>query len=494
MFFVAAGVTTQAAYYHYNDDDSPKLTQAYPQLAGTKLDSCTTCHAGGTYQGKTVGSCQWCHITYGYDGSGDINETLNSYGKDYMAHGESINALTAIEPLDSDKDGYTNIQEIDAITFPGDPNDNPGKVPAPRYTYTLSELEALARYKEFLLMNTARSGDYCAEYEGPTMLDLLNDAGMVSKEGSGSCSTWNDVMAAYQTYVSGQSTWNDVISCYTGYTMPDPTVTAFAPDGFSWTYLMDPIPGSTLYYINGTYPQSQYYYDPQADKALNPVSGWCDYSAPSCRGRNNGDIITVQGGLKHIFAFKRDGEYLVPGQLDDQNRLDINTEGPFRAVPPQMVPGPPDQSATSAYQDVVWPYNTACGQTCDHNAGSSVRCVVAIRVEPLPAGTTDFNWYEGGWDYIDSKQFVVYGNILNGNASGTVTKKGTTQPIDKVKIASDRGGYITLTNSTGSFSLVGLKLGTYTLTASATGYKSASQTVIIKEGVTATVNLALESD
>jgi hypothetical protein len=123
-----------------------------------------------------------------------------------------------------------------------------------------------------------------------------------------------------------------------------------------------------------------------------------------------------------------------------------------------------------------------------------VRCVVAIRIEPLPAGTTDFNWYEGGWDYIDNQQFVVYGNILNGNVSGTVTRKGTTQPIDKVKIVSDRGGYITLTNSEGGFSLVGLKLGTYTLTASAAGYKSVSQEVTITQGATATADFLLESD
>jgi hypothetical protein len=341
-------------------------------------------------------------------------------------------------------------------------------------------------------MNTARSGDYYAEYEGVTLLDLLNDAGMVTKGGAGSCSTWDDVITAYQVYVSGQSIWDSVISCYTGYTTPEPTVTAFAPDGFSYTHQMDPpsttpIPGTTPYYIDGTYPQAQYYYDVEADKANG---GWCDYSAPSCTGRNNGDVINVTNGLKLIFAYLRDGEYLAPGQLDDQNRLDINTEGPFRAVPPQMVPGPPDQSATSAYQNVIWPYN----QTWDHNAGSSVRCVVAIRIEPLPAGTTDFNWYEGGWDYIDNQQFVVYGNILNGNVSGTVTKKGTTQPIDKVKIVSDRGGYITLTNSEGSFSLVGLKLGTYTLTASAAGYKSVSQEVTITQGATATVDFLLESD
>ena len=42
-----------------------------------------------------------------------------------------------------------------------------------------------------------------------------------------------------------------------------------------------------------------------------------------------------------MLAFKRDGEYLTPGVLNSQNKLD--GEGPFRVVPPQKNPGWPDQ-------------------------------------------------------------------------------------------------------------------------------------------------------
>jgi hypothetical protein len=31
------------------------------------------------------------------------------------------------------------------------------------------------------------------------------------------CSTWSDVIAKYNSYVSGQATWNDVITCYNEY-------------------------------------------------------------------------------------------------------------------------------------------------------------------------------------------------------------------------------------------------------------------------------------
>jgi len=43
--------------------------------------------------------------------------------------------------------------------------------------------------------------------------------------------------------------------------------------------------------VFGTYPSSMYYYNEQADVALNPSTGWADYSSPSCEGRNNGDPI-----------------------------------------------------------------------------------------------------------------------------------------------------------------------------------------------------------
>ena len=36
-------------------------------------------------------------------------------------------ALNVTADLDSDGDGYTNIEELNAGTYPGDPNDYPGK-------------------------------------------------------------------------------------------------------------------------------------------------------------------------------------------------------------------------------------------------------------------------------------------------------------------------------------------------------------------------------
>ena len=71
---------------------------------GSRLDSCTTCHTSA---------------------SGGA-ENMNSYGKDF---GAANHDFGAIEGKDSDGDGFSNIDEIKALTFPGDPNDNPNKKP-----------------------------------------------------------------------------------------------------------------------------------------------------------------------------------------------------------------------------------------------------------------------------------------------------------------------------------------------------------------------------
>ena len=84
-----------AAYQHAGDADTDAkfFRDIYPGKVGTKLDNCTLCHSGGSYASGTktvtLGSCQWCHYKFGYNKSGDITATLNSYGKDYLAHGRN---------------------------------------------------------------------------------------------------------------------------------------------------------------------------------------------------------------------------------------------------------------------------------------------------------------------------------------------------------------------------------------------------------------------
>jgi hypothetical protein len=371
-------------YHHAGEKDSGQFLTVYPDKAGTKLDHCSLCHTGGQYtdKGKTVklGSCQWCHYKYGYDGKGSLSDTLNGYGAAYLNAGKNQGAFKAIENLDSDGDGFSNVIEITATRYPGDKNDTPSKVPAPSRVYTRAQIEAMPQHTQFLLMNASRQVDSYAQYSGVPMKDLLDDAG-ISASATG--------------------------------------ITVYAPDGWSQTHPLEYNADIEMYHVYGNtpgqgyqYPPATYFYDAEADVRLNTASGWCDYSSPSCTGRNNGDAISVVNGLKAILAIKREGAYLTTGVLNAQNTLD--GEGPFRVVVPQKYPNAPDQSSKSSAQSVKWPYNA----DWDHNAGACSRAATIIKVEPLPEGTTDINILEAGWSYVAGNKIVIYGAIDGTDSNG----------------------------------------------------------------------------
>jgi mono/diheme cytochrome c family protein len=79
----------------------PAFEATYPSAVGSRIDSCTVCHniQGSEYE-------------------------LNSYARQWK---EDEN-FVAINDLDADGDGYTNVEEINAHTFPGNGSDNPSTV------------------------------------------------------------------------------------------------------------------------------------------------------------------------------------------------------------------------------------------------------------------------------------------------------------------------------------------------------------------------------
>jgi hypothetical protein len=366
-----------AAYQHAGDadKDAKYFRDIYPDKVGTKLDNCTLCHSGGVdTSGKkpvAMGSCQWCHFKYGYNQKGDIKATLNAYGMDYLTKGRNPAALKAIEAMDSDKDGFTNIAEIQAIRYPGDQTDDPAKAIAPYRVFSKAQLQAMPQHPQFLLMNTTKSGDYYAEYSGVIMQDLLKKAGMTANATK---------------------------------------LTVYAPDGFAQGHPLEDsasnVGSSYAPFVNGTYPAATYYYDVEANTATTSY-GWCDYTSPGNAGRKHGDAIAVADSLRLILALKADGKDLVPGVLDSTNKLKSGTEGPFRVIAPQKLVGPPDQASTATKQDVKWPYDA----NADHNAGFCSKSATIIKVEPLPAGTTDIDVLEAGWSYIDQGKIIIYGAL-----------------------------------------------------------------------------------
>jgi hypothetical protein len=97
------------------------LSQGSALARSSLLDIFTTKY--GT-AGTVLENCILCHTSV---------PALNPYGQDFFDAGANAAALDSIANFDSDGDGATNITEINALTFPGDPASvpPPGGLPVP---------------------------------------------------------------------------------------------------------------------------------------------------------------------------------------------------------------------------------------------------------------------------------------------------------------------------------------------------------------------------
>lgn len=103
IFAVLGAGLVLARMHYYN-----LLIKQYPIINGSRIDNCL------------------CHVSQ--IGGG----TRNPYGKDY----EKAKDFKAIEQLDSDGDTFKNIDEIMALTHPGDPKDFPQDTISPKVEIT----------------------------------------------------------------------------------------------------------------------------------------------------------------------------------------------------------------------------------------------------------------------------------------------------------------------------------------------------------------------
>jgi hypothetical protein len=94
---VGTGTSTLAFTSH-----SVQFEKRY-KTRGTRLGTCMICHKGRSYK-------------------------RNAYGSDYQRAGY---VFRTIERYDSDGDGFSNLAEITAKTFPGDPNSTPKSIENP---------------------------------------------------------------------------------------------------------------------------------------------------------------------------------------------------------------------------------------------------------------------------------------------------------------------------------------------------------------------------
>ncbi len=88
-----------------------RFISRYPAVVGTRIDSCGICHPG--MKGEKI--------------------SLTSYGSAYKNNSRDF---ATIEPFDSDGDGYSNLIEINNLSFPGNGSDKPVDTTKPVITLT----------------------------------------------------------------------------------------------------------------------------------------------------------------------------------------------------------------------------------------------------------------------------------------------------------------------------------------------------------------------
>ena len=353
-------VSSRSYKGHENDVDANNLVGAYPSLVGTRLDDCQTCHSGRVVEGKLAGSsCDHCHDLLLQGAGQDTLGTLNTFGRDYLAAGRSVRALERIEEDDSDGDGYRNEEELLAGRYPGSALSQPGQSMAPLLTVSLEELKVLPLHSQFLLVNATRqaSDDYVT-YTGVRVRDLL---------------------AAYGIDLTGA----------TG-------ITVVAPDGY-----MKSLP---IEDVETPFPQPLFHAGLDTG-TLGAECGFVRYPETLPPALADGSPIPGEQWL--MLAWEREGELLDPSTLDATDGRIVG-EGPLRLVVPQRNPGRPDRGST------VSPSGCEDGfdfrEDADHNGGSMVRGVVAIRIDPMPAGVEEFDHMNGGWAYVDAGELILYGH------------------------------------------------------------------------------------
>ena len=346
---------------HGNDQDREAFIKTFPRKKDSRLDSCVLCHRPGTIESKHgqsrfVDACAYCHAVHGLrPPHGPI--PLNTFGKSYLKAGRNSSALLSIGAIDSDKDGFSNIREIIKGTLPGNERDYPGLKRAPSRIFDEEELFALRKKSYTLLMNTHKSGDFYASYEGVTIETLLNEVGL-SKEAQ--------------------------------------SITVFSADGYELTVPLASKIGRRAF---GTYPRIPFH----------PNLEWVQY--PNGLKLEKGQLCA--GVPEAMVALRREGQRLGRAELIKKNgssRWVLNDEGPYRLIMPQAVPSVPDQPSTNSSNERPYPFD----EGLDHNAGDCVRTIVAIRVDPLPKGTTDAAWLNDRWLLVGQGKLVVFGAIKGG--------------------------------------------------------------------------------
>lgn len=365
---------------HDNDVDNQAFLAVYPDAQGTKLDNCYLCHASGSYNGKNYDACDYCHQVYGLKPPhGDISQTLNPFGLDYGDAGGGQAALEAIALVDSDNDDFTNEEEILAGRLPGDPDDYPGVAEAPAVTFTREEIRQMPKTTQFLTVDTAKAGDFYANYSGVHMWTLLQEAGVTDDATDITVYAVDGFSKNFQIEDIKQD--YDAGKFYTRYPWIVWPLDTWAKDGFK-------TPGSMM--------------PAQVRSKLSNL--------PWPLHVNSKDGKNIPGDSCFMLAYDREGFPLQPGKMVIQNGTSrLEGEGPYRFVTPLTEPVVPDRSQwTIDREDPPYPYNP--NRTIVRNGDYCIKSVVAIKV--IASGEEyQYDWNGSSWQLLNNGSLVIYGAI-----------------------------------------------------------------------------------
>jgi hypothetical protein len=133
--------------------------------------------------------------------------------------------------------------------------------------------------------------------------------------------------------------------------------------------------------------------------------GWVNYNAPGL------EVTVALPDLKAMLVFEENGKKIESARLDPETGK-INGTGPLRLISPQYQISPPDlpQFADKACQDSAAPEHRFSAEY-DHNGGRSSFAIIAIRVNPLPKGTRDFEWEKVRDQFIAKEKLAIFGAL-----------------------------------------------------------------------------------
>jgi hypothetical protein len=366
LLLAVAAPAVHAAYNSHDEVDSKLFFATYPHLLGTRVDGCDACHVRmvGLPPGATEGpavplsSCDSCHIITDYGRR--PGDTLTAFGRDYLTAGRDAAALSVIGARDSDGDGFDNTAELAAATDPGDSGSTPESQPAPQAVVSLEGLLAAGvptrEQTIFVNVSKSREGDSYSAVRGFRLIDVLAAAG-----------------------VSDAATSVDVISL----------------DGYQASFSIEQ--------LRRSYPQAVPVLG--LDRETLGECGWVRY------GSGNLAPGEPLADADVLLTFAINGDRYDRAMLAEGGRL--RGSGPFRVVAPQMKsPGIPDLSsrADPACLEQV-PQRHHYHRDYEKNSDYCVKAVLAIRVNPLPAGTMDIHWPQHAAAALRDESIIVFGAL-----------------------------------------------------------------------------------